>query len=288
LAGNTLVDRGLFHRHWLLVRDLADNLSDHLSLEYLFVSGDSNLRHGSGTHGLFYLVWLPLLFAGGISLWQQNSPAATLLLTWWLFALVPASAPTETPHAVRSSNALIPLSLLIAWGGSSLYQQFKKLVKGKVSSTSYQALCLSLGLVFFTLPVMQYLWYDSVVYPEISQSSWQTGYRQLATYLTTSSEVPVYVEPFDDRFYLWVLASDSSLLAEARQQPKSNFRLKKIKQINFESFPGWEEVDTSSVIVAGRPDYIQALTSDQPDLTTSLLYQVDAGQAVYQVVMMEL
>lgn len=61
LAGNSIADRIFFHRHILLLKELAKNYADHLDLNYLFVTGDQNHRHGTTQHGLFLFASLPFL-----------------------------------------------------------------------------------------------------------------------------------------------------------------------------------------------------------------------------------
>ena len=52
-AGNTFFSRFFYHRHFLLLKQLARNYTDFFSLNTLFMQGDNNLRHSTGTHGLF-------------------------------------------------------------------------------------------------------------------------------------------------------------------------------------------------------------------------------------------
>ena len=110
LAGFSFMDRVLFHRHWLMGRELIKNYTDNLSLNYLFLTGDPNLRHGTGEHGLFLLIFLPVLLIGLYELFKKQRPELLILIVWWLIALLPASVPETTPHSLRSLNALVPMS----------------------------------------------------------------------------------------------------------------------------------------------------------------------------------
>jgi hypothetical protein len=93
-----------------MIRELLQNYADHFNLEFLVVSGDPNLRHGTGQIVIFW--WpLPALWAviGG-------QPKTSLFFGhgfWWLAVLLPATVPETTPHALRSLNALLPISILI-------------------------------------------------------------------------------------------------------------------------------------------------------------------------------
>src|SRR5690606_16822094 len=108
LAGNTLLDRLIFHRSLLVGRELLLNYADNLSADFLFLTGDPNLRHGTGMAGLFLFSMAPLLMLGSWRMYTLNPLALTILVSWWLAALLPASVPETTPHALRSLNAMVP------------------------------------------------------------------------------------------------------------------------------------------------------------------------------------
>ncbi|MBD3279568.1 MAG: hypothetical protein GF390_02545, partial [Candidatus Pacebacteria bacterium] len=182
-AGNTIVDRLLFHRHWLLIKALLKNLSAHLSINFLFLSGDINLRHGTGQHGLFLLPFLPFLFIGLYYLWQQHRSAWLILLSWWLTALAPASVPLTVPHALRSLNALVPLAIIIGFG---LARGVEWLIKLK---TIQKQAAVSVVFVLLTgLALVQYLHYYYLVYPVKSHQFWQGNYKQEAQRILTAPD----------------------------------------------------------------------------------------------------
>jgi hypothetical protein len=127
-------------------------------------------------------------------------------LVWWLAALLPASVPNNTPHALRSLNALAPMALLIGWG---------MVVFGEWCLTRWWRMILGMGYAILTvLFTIQFGAYYFFIYPTLSARDWQNGYTQLARELTTqkdasradsSTEFETYILPFDDRFYLWLM-----------------------------------------------------------------------------------
>lgn len=200
LAGNYLIDRVFFHRHWLLLSALLENISTHLSLEYLLLSGDVNLRHGAGQHGLVVLPFGVLLVVGWFFLHRIKPSLWVWLSIWWLAALVPASVPLETPHALRSLNALVPIMILIGWGAVAVWHVKSKQLK--------KLLVLGLG-VWSVLSLSQYLFFYHSVWAQAAKPDWQSEYIQVADKVVTTWQQtgqPVYVRQFDDRFFLWILA----------------------------------------------------------------------------------
>lgn len=200
LAGNTKFDRVLFQHSWLTFQALLKNYSDNLNLNFLFITGDPNIRHGTGEHGLFLWLLLPFLFVGLYYFFTHDKFSFLVLVLWWLIALLPASVPLNTPHALRSLNALVPLAIIL---GSGIAFVCMKLYVNKIGK---QALMLY-GALFF-LAIVEFSFHYFVLYPKDSAKDWQGGYKQLAQqiFATKKDNQKVFVLPFDDRFYLWLMA----------------------------------------------------------------------------------
>lgn len=204
MAGNTLVDRVLFHRLYFTGQELARNVSENLSLRFLFVEGDSNLRHGTGKFGLFLLPTIIPFFVGIYVFARKRKWQLLLLGVWIVSASIPASVPVVVPHALRFLNALVPMALLIAVGIHELivwiYQnlQQKWLRWGTV-------ICIGSIFVFY---VSAYISYYFFVYPGLSATAWDQKKTELAVavspYITSEQQLHVVGSP--DKFYLWLLA----------------------------------------------------------------------------------
>jgi hypothetical protein len=101
-----------------------DQLASHFRPGYLVLSGDANLRHGSGAAGIwgaFDVAGLLLLLVGLItSAAAPRLRLAALLAVAYLSGIVPAALTWEgNPHALRSIGALPFLALLGALGWSA-------------------------------------------------------------------------------------------------------------------------------------------------------------------------
>lgn len=195
--GYTLVSRILHHRYWERTRELVTNVFDHLSFDYLFMTGDSNLRHSSRVSGLMLLAMAPA-FAVGLASLTKKKRLFALVLAWWLVALIPASIPEETPHALRSLNAIVPIVIILGSGVDHWYRKFFK--KGKLLVAVYLYLFLLAG------QMAGFLSYYFLEYPRVSALEWQDGYKQLANLVKNRyKEYNSIMVTNIDRLYLYVL-----------------------------------------------------------------------------------
>ncbi|MCL4208829.1 hypothetical protein KJZ63_04355 [Patescibacteria group bacterium] len=241
-AGNTLLDRLFFHRHLLMIKELAKNYSDHLNLNYLFLTGDSNLRHGTSQHGLFLLGCLPIFIYGIIKLWLKHKRVLITVIIWWLVALLPAAVPETTPHALRSLNALVPISLIIGFGLNDL---ITIALRRSYRHWWLYLVATLIGFNFFNFAHFANHYF--VHYPIQSAYSWQDGYQELAEVIAENREhvSEVWVSGIDGRFYLWLLAYDKNLTPEKIQAlPKKDFQLTTINNVYFAPFD-WEKLNTN-------------------------------------------
>lgn len=290
LAGNQVWDRIFFHRHILLVRQLVSNYSDFFSLDYLFLSGDPNLRHGTGAHGLFYLVWLPFLLIGLGSNPKSDWRQLLFLTSWWLIALLPAAVPEETPHALRSLNALLPLALILSRGMSIFYHFLKEQATFHIS-VDKNLVVIATNLMFiclFMIPTLHWQLYVSAVYPYTSAIAWQAGYSELAAVVLEDTETPTYIFNFDDRFYLWLLNAEPRLADVVQSSGTRNYRIDQLEEITF-SLPNGKSDQSDLIRIVGTTqtvnDYINA---HQVEVIDTKVLTDSSGKASFSVGMIKL
>lgn len=226
-SGNSIVSRAFYHRHWLMIRELLKNFSDHLSLNYIFVGGDSNLRHGTGRHGLFLLPFSVLLFIGLFLLAKKRFRLLIILLIWWIVALLPASVPETTPHALRSLNGIIPLGLMISFGGYYLINFCKE------HSRRLQLVFIFLIWILFSFGAYSY--HYIFLYPSISANAWQTGLISASKQVcqVRNEYQKVIIDINDNLFNQWIMANCSFTREIWDQATFQNYKLQKIDNIVF-------------------------------------------------------
>lgn len=235
--GNSLFSRLAYRYTFELGKKLADQYSSHLDLRYLFLHGDANLRHGTQRAGLFLVVSLPFFLFGGWAIMRKYPSKALLLLGWWLIALLPASVPLEVPHALRSLNALTPISILIAYGVAEVWLarlRFGVWLKLAV---------IVLSVVNFSYFVIDYF----VEYPKRSANAWEDGKKQLAvktwSELHSSPQIERAYVNGGDTFFLWMLFYGPLSSQQIQQLPEQGYHKQSFGKIRFERY--WNTVHST-------------------------------------------
>ncbi len=147
----------------------------HLTPKYLFISGDANSRHSTQAVGEFYWIEGLFLILGVIFLIQSRTKAALILLTWAVFAPIPAAFVAESPHSARAMFMLGSWHLVIAYGFYRLWLLMR---------LKY----LKLGLIIITALV--YGWFFKgyiedyyTKYPVRAANQWQYGMKEAVEYV---------------------------------------------------------------------------------------------------------
>ncbi len=269
LAGNAFIDRGFFHRHWLLLRAFLDNVADFVDPSYLFLTGDPNLRHGTGQHGVFLLIFAPFFVLGLLefSKKKQFLPSLFLLILWWMVSLIPGAVPEETPHALRTLNALLPLSIIIGMGISSAFEWSRKQRPHVRISTWITASVLLL------ISVSQFLITYFTAYNVYSASYWQAGYQEAAVVMDSNiSELDrIYTRAADNRLFLWYLAYGTTTPEEYQKFPTTTFRITDTDGIFYEEkLPRNDgaispDIDSFGILEDYEPDPIEDTITEITD-----------------------
>lgn len=261
LAGNSRLDRVVFFRWWLTFKKLAANYSDNLSLNFLFTTGDPNLRHGTGQNGLFFGSLLLFFIGGWVVLFKRSWQVGLLFLGWWILALLPASVPNTTPHALRSLNALVPLAGVIGVGLSAgVIEIWQKTKWSQVGSWLPAIGCAFLGLILI-FQVAQFTHYYFFEYPTVSSKDWQGGFKELAqlTFQMRQGHEPIYVLQFDDRFNLWLLLYGPYSALQIQSFPDDSFQIRNFDEVVTEKLPA---IFDQASLVVGTESQIQTLLTE--------------------------
>ncbi len=262
LAGNQPLDRLLFHRWWLTGRELAKNYADHLSLNYLFLTGDSNLRHGTGVHGLFVVGALPLFMIGAYKLARYQRRMLGLIIIWWLAAVLPASVPETTPHALRSLNALIPLALVV---GNGLAVVIDELITAASQKRIFIGGIGLIILVCYVVSSLSFLGHYFSQYERDSAPAWQSGYQQLVREMYgLKADRPLYILPFEERLYLWMMAYGPYTATDFHSWKSQHYMFKHIPSVTFDVKPTALDLQgaATGVVIAGRMSDVTQLVDE--------------------------
>lgn len=149
-------------------REILTNYTSHFSLNFL-LKGDANPRSQQPGFGQLWLIDLPLLLFGLVSVVKSRKKLYLLPLFLVLIAPIPASITKESPHALRSITAVPFLAIIWAFGVTFLTKNFKKFKTA-----------LIIGVIILSLASFEnysenfFRFYNS----RVSQD-WQYGYKKL-------------------------------------------------------------------------------------------------------------
>lgn len=261
LAGNTIVEKAFFHRDWFILRALLKNYSDHLSLSYLFLTGDPNLRHGTAYFGILLLGMAPLFLYGMWQMVKRFPSTVIFLLVWWLIALLPASIPENTPHALRSLNALVPVAVLVGFGLAELWTRVEQSSWTRTS----KRLCIAALLNLLLLNSAAFLAHYFTVYPVLSADDWQAGYKPLAQEIAIEQnknpDLEIYVLPFDDRFYLWLMGYGKYTPQDFHSWHSEGFHFDRSIPHLHQQEPDLKDIQGKPVLIAGEVEQLKTWSS---------------------------
>lgn len=246
-AGNTLISRVVYNSETFLVRDLALQYLQYLHPDFLFLTGDPNMRHGTAQNGILWLSFLPLVLAGFIYLLREKLIIFVWLGIWWIVAILPAAVPLDVPHALRSLNAL-PVWVLIVSFGVMYFNEWLQSEKGNRMMKSLLVVVFS-GLLL--LEVIRYQVIFLTTYRVFSADEWQDGYTELARYTESIRDtyVFVYVDRFDDRFFLYYQPHSGMSYSEIQKLPSEGFKRDIYKNVRIRPIDDWETLENNSVII---------------------------------------
>lgn len=259
----------LFHnRISLLFEKLAENYLRSFSIEFLFIRGDTNLRHSILQNGEFYKFQLPFLILGLIffALKVSNQKYKFFVFSWLVLSPFPAMVTTEGGgHAARLFFMIPPLIIIIATG---IYYSFFAL--GKTLRRIF-----ILGIILLIL--LSFLFYQHnywVHYPWDSERWWQAGFKEAiqTAVLESKKYDKVIISGADEPPLIFFLAWS--------QYPPAEFQRK--YPLTKEFLSGYGEVDKLDkyyfpAIGAGKSLYElgSVLTKDTLYLATSKEINLD-------------
>ncbi len=162
----------LHNRRFVYTAAYVQHYLDNLSPSFLFIKGDGNPKFATGDTGEMYLWDIPFLIVGILFLFRKKNGYWWILPLWALLAIVPAAVARETPHALRTENALPSWQIMTAVGFVESTYFFKK----------YWKLFLGISLSVLLLFVIYFQHGYYTHYAWEYSSEWQYGYKDALSY----------------------------------------------------------------------------------------------------------
>lgn len=182
--------------------EIINNYLRSFSTEFLFFSGDPNLRHSVGNVGELYVFEIITLGAGLLYLVKNYKDNGTKLVLGWLLIAPLASALTKDGgnHAGRLIVMLPPLVIISGLGIRQLLPLWKK----KLGRLFLMAL-----LLLAAVNVSKYFYRYYIEWPRDSWRFWAQGYNEAFQYLKEHDQTSTRIyfnntyEPILPRFLFW-------------------------------------------------------------------------------------
>lgn len=180
IAGNSLISRVMYHRYLLFSREIIGNFLSHFTLDYLFISGDSNPRHSSQFMGIFYPTEIIGLCFGILFLIRKKTKFTLLLIGWIIIGTIPASITFAAPHALRTLLTFPAYMIIISFGWLYAYEMLEeKLLKYPKKRFLIRNVLVGAIIVSYTVQFLIFWRFYTKIYPTIHSSDWQYGYKEL-------------------------------------------------------------------------------------------------------------
>lgn len=184
-----------------LIGRWAGNYISYFSPDFLFIHGDTNLRHNTGYAGMLPAIAAPLLLLGLVWCWEHRREALPKLVLLCLI-LGPAAAAAINnygePHSLRAAG-MLPFWLLLAVFGLDEARHLLRraaLVRRAAVTVFAAALAVQAALylvdMYTAYPVRAAVWFDAGV-PAAIASGWQRAEGHTVFVSTTFDTASAYI-----------------------------------------------------------------------------------------------
>jgi 4-amino-4-deoxy-L-arabinose transferase-like glycosyltransferase len=176
---------------------LVTNYLRYFGPDYLFWTGDTNLRHSIPGMGQLYHFEAILVPIGLFHAWRSGGKTRAILFLWLFLYPIPAAF-TGEPHAIRSLVGAPLFAILSAMGAYALYL-WTRTRRGHRSLTRGFAIVAALN-------VCLYLKLFYVDYPKRIAWWWEYGLKEAILYAESRGDLTIqHTHGFYTPFYIHIL-----------------------------------------------------------------------------------
>lgn len=235
-----IINRIIHNRRILYSLSWVEKYTSHFNLNFLFINGDEVPRSKNPDMGQLYLLELPFLILGILSLLKiKNKHLQQLTFSFLLIAPIASSLTFQAPSALRALSMLIPLSILIALGLDTL--------KSK-------ALIILVSLLY----LFSFLYYLDSYYihaPKRYSFAWNRGFSETIPYLESQKnnyQNIYFTNKYDQPYILYLFFSKydpKKLQAQIKLTPPDKFGFSTVEKIDNITFNIPEDIPQSSLVI---------------------------------------
>lgn len=220
-----------------------NNLYKHTSFNFLFLNGDSDIKHSLPGFGQMLIILLPFVIS---SPFLRLKKEYWLVVTLFLIGLIPAAITNEAlPHALRSIGAVPFLEIIAACG---IFFLWKKIPSTK---TSIKKLFITIVVLGILINSSFYFYNFFFKYPNYSAPIWAHGTKEIFEYTTNNQDK---YEKIVMNFELYIPKEGESY----HDYPTYIylFFFEKVYNYEFSTMPWWRDKDiqTGKYVICPRQD----------------------------------
>lgn len=167
----------LFNKIFLTCWQYLNNIAAYFSVDFFFLKGSLHGNHGIGNFGEFYLIQLPFLIYGIITIIRRKLEWGYLLIGWAVLTILTAALTRDVPHATRSFFLILPCIGFITLGIIEAYNYLKTQQK------MLQYLALFIIVALSTYNVIYYFSSYYFRFPVAYAKAWSYSDKELIDYL---------------------------------------------------------------------------------------------------------
>jgi 4-amino-4-deoxy-L-arabinose transferase-like glycosyltransferase len=177
-----LDDQGKLDLTGRTIAQITENISKHLTLDFLIRGKQPTMRNIVPGFGIVYVLDILLILLGAWFMWVKNRRRLFLLTLLILAGLIPSIVSNDSPHTIRVLTIFPMLGLCIAYG---MYQGFDWL-KHKWGVKNFKYFMFIFFSVYAGL-IIRFVYFYLSEYSTVSAIDFQYGYKE--AFLTAKNEL---------------------------------------------------------------------------------------------------
>lgn len=157
-------------------QSLLGSYLSHFDINFLFIQGDTQIRHHAPGVAQLLLLELPLVIIGAVSLLKFGFKGNSIIFLWLLLGPLPAAIGKDSPNAVRSLLMIPMLEFISAWGMIKFLEILHKPV---------------LKFLLIILLSVNSSYYLHVYFNHLTiedSQNWQYGYKQMVNFVNENQD----------------------------------------------------------------------------------------------------
>jgi len=280
--GPPIIARLFYNKYFFYTNRFLKNYLSHFSPHFLFLSGDEIARSKVPDMGQFYFVLAPFFFLGFLNLLKLDTKGKKVILAWFLISPLAAALTFQSPHALRSQNMVIPLTVIISLG---IYQFFNWLRYKKIVFTI--AIMLFVFALGFSFTCYLHRYY--IAYPRQLPFAWEYGFDQVANYVKENQnkyDQIIISDRYDQPYIImafYLKYPPNKLQQEIKLEPRDKFGFSTVRRFgkfHFRPINWQEDKNLKNTLLIATQESV-------PDEKVDTIIPSPAGEPMFKIIINE-